>query len=92
MRFLTEEDFARFAAEREQIATQVEEKIAAMELDKLGIHELLMLRNGFQAQADACEKHIANGVAHLRAMDASWAEIGKALGVSKQAAQQKFGS
>jgi hypothetical protein len=42
-------------------------------------------------ERDAVEQSIRLQVATARDAGASWAEIGRALGVSKQAAQQRYG-
>jgi hypothetical protein len=89
MRFMTDEKLAEMKAERETIAGEVAEKIANEEWPK-GLHGLVMLRDGYLAHVEECDRRIREAVNHLRFMDASWAEIGKVLGVSKQAAQKRF--
>lgn len=42
-------------------------------------------------EMDSAQAEILTCVSHARRAGASWAEIGDALGMSKQAAQQKFG-
>lgn len=44
------------------------------------------------ATVDAVEASVRDQVAELRRRDVSWARIGAALGTSRQAAQQRFGT
>jgi hypothetical protein len=44
----------------------------------------------FEEQRLSAEAEIAPLVARARAAGASWTEIGKVLGISKQAAQQRY--
>ena len=39
----------------------------------------------------AAESEVSRAVAHARALGHSWGELGAALGVTRQAAQQRFG-
>lgn len=51
--------------------------------------------DGIQALVElaaVAEDMIANHVRHERSAGASWASIGRTLGVSRQAAQQRYGS
>lgn len=43
-----------------------------------------------QAKRDALEKRVAELVAAARLDDASWQEIGNALGISRQAAWERY--
>lgn len=40
---------------------------------------------------DAAESRMRHSVARAREEGATWAEVGEALGVTRQAAQQRFG-
>lgn len=40
---------------------------------------------------DAAEEQLREGVARARELSYTWDQIGKALGVTKQAAQQRYG-
>ena len=46
---------------------------------------------GLAGLADELEAIIADAVAELRTWDYSWADIGRVLGITRQAAQQRFG-
>lgn len=45
----------------------------------------------FAEMAAVADRAFRDAVAHLRQQGCSWSEIGNALGVSKQAAAQRFG-
>ena len=47
-------------------------------------------RNGAAALGCA-EEEVEVAVAHLRVDGASWAQVGRALGISRQGARQRFG-
>jgi hypothetical protein len=51
------------------------------------LHEIEAALEAF----DAADAHLHEAVHAARAADYSWAAIGAVLGVSKQAAQQRFG-
>jgi hypothetical protein len=42
-------------------------------------------------ELDEAQKRVVLDVTFSRALGASWAEIGRSLGISKQAAQQRYG-
>ncbi len=44
------------------------------------------------AACECCRQHLDAAVGTARAADASWAEVGHVLGVSRQAACQRFGT
>ncbi len=57
--------------------------------------DLLDVGRAFRALVrlrDEAEVSVAIGVRAMRKRQASWTEIGNALGVSKQAAQQRYGN
>lgn len=56
----------------------------------LSLGDLAILRTEAQAFVTEADKHIAIRVAQSRVAGGSWAEIGKVLGITRQAAQQKF--
>lgn len=89
MRFLTDAELVDIQNNREE---QVLNCFAAYEWDELSISDLALIRSQAQQFVKLADTHIAEKVNFLRAGgDISWAELGKVLGVSKQAAQQKFG-
>lgn len=53
-------------------------------------HTLRWVRDA-KSQLDTAQAEILTCVSHARRAGASWSEIGEALNMSKQAAQQKFG-
>ncbi len=90
MKFIDDDTVERLKDERALIQAQVAQKIAEADWPT-DIHGLVMLRDGWKAHVEAADRRIAENVNHLRAIGASWAEIGKGLGISKQAAQQRYG-
>lgn len=89
MEFITKAEAAEWEAERQRIR---EEIVGTIDWTGCGgISELSMLRAGWMTLVEEADRRIAENVAQLRFMGASWTEIGAGLGISKQAAQQRFG-
>lgn len=55
------------------------------------LSDLVILREGYVTLLEEYDRMIALRVAQGRFAGSSWSEIGALLGMSKQAAQQKFG-
>jgi hypothetical protein len=91
MRFLTDTEIAEIVHERERRVAHVVKTSKGADWRKLSLSDLLLLRAESQAIVAEADKGIAKHVNHLRGIGAGWAEIGKVLGISKQAAQQRFG-
>ena len=53
--------------------------------------ELAAARTEARRVVDGLDDEIEAAVAHLRVDGASWAQVGRALGVSRQGARQRFG-
>lgn len=54
------------------------------------VERLVALLGPVNATADAHRQHLQQIVDELRAREVSWADIGKALGVSRQSAWERF--
>jgi len=55
------------------------------------LSELAAARAEARRVVDGLEEEIEVAVAHLRVDGASWAQVGRALGISRQGARQRFG-
>ena len=53
--------------------------------------ELAAARTEVRRVVDGLDEEIEAVVAHLRVDGASWAQVGRALGISRQGARQRFG-
>lgn len=91
MRFLTDTEIDDIIREREKRVAHVVKTANGADWKKLSLSDLALLRAESQAVIAEADKGIARHVNHLRAIGSGWAEIGKVLGISKQAAQQRFG-
>jgi hypothetical protein len=59
-------------------------------LARLG--ELTAARTEARRVVEGLDEEIEVAVAHLRVDGASWAQVGRALGISRQGARQRFGA
>lgn len=91
MRFLDDSELKAVKTEREAAAARVAKVVASDDWKKLGLADLAILRTEYKAVVDACDELIAKRVNQGRVAGGSWAEVGKILGISRQAAQQRFG-
>ena len=67
-------------------------RAAARVTDALAhLRELAAARAEARRVVDGLEEEIEVAVAHLRVDGASWAQVGRALGISRQGARQRFG-
>jgi len=55
------------------------------------LEELAAARVEARRVVDGLDEEIEAAVAHLRVDGASWAQVGRALGISRQGARQRFG-
>ncbi|MCG2798011.1 MAG: hypothetical protein L6367_05660 [Cellulomonas sp.] len=55
------------------------------------LRELAAARTEARRVVDELDEEVAVAVAHLRVDGASWAQVGRALGISRQGARQRFG-
>ena len=55
------------------------------------LEELAAARTEARRVVDGLDDEIEVAVAHLRVDGASWAQVGRALGISRQGARQRFG-
>jgi hypothetical protein len=55
------------------------------------LEELAAARTEARRVVDGLEGEVEVAVAHLRVDGASWAQVGRALGISRQGARQRFG-
>ncbi len=67
-------------------------RAAARVTDALAhLRELAVARAEARRVVDGLEEEVEAAVAHLRVDGASWAQVGRALGISRQGARQRFG-
>jgi len=67
-------------------------RAAARVTDALAhLRELAAARAEARRVVDGLEEEVEVAVAHLRVDGASWAQVGRALGISRQGARQRFG-
>lgn len=67
-------------------------RAAARVTDALaGLRELAATRAEARRVVDGLDEELGVAVAHLRVDGASWAQVGRALGISRQGARQRFG-
>lgn len=67
-------------------------RAAARVTDALaGLRELVAARAEARRVVDGLDEEVEVAVAHLRVDWASWAQVGRALGISRQGARQRFG-
>lgn len=67
-------------------------RAAARVTDALAhLRELAAARAEARRMVDGLEEEVEVAVAHLRVDGASWAQVGRALGISRQGARQRFG-
>lgn len=67
-------------------------RAAARVTDALaGLRELAAARAEARRVVDGLAEEVEVAVAHLRVDGASWAQVGRALGISRQGARQRFG-
>jgi len=67
-------------------------RAAARVTDALvGLRELAAARAEARRVVDGLDDEVEVAVAHLRVDGASWAQVGRALGISRQGARQRFG-
>ena len=67
-------------------------RAAARVTDALArLEELAAARTEARRVVDGLDAEIGVAVAHLRVDGASWAQVGRALGISRQGARQRFG-
>ena len=67
-------------------------RAAARVTDALAhLREIAAARAEARRVVDGLEEEIEVAVAHLRVDGASWAQVGRALGISRQGARQRFG-
>ena len=67
-------------------------RAAARVTDALAhLRELAAARAEARRVVDGLEEEVAVAVAHLRVDGVSWAQVGRALGISRQGARQRFG-
>ncbi|WP_222594327.1 hypothetical protein [Actinotalea fermentans] len=67
-------------------------RAAARVTDALAdLRELAAARAEARRVVDGLEEEVEIAVAHLRVDGASWAQVGRALGISRQGARQRFG-
>jgi hypothetical protein len=90
MRFLTDTEIEHVKQEREAVIAKVAREVAGDFWKNLSLSDLAILRAEHKAIVDACDELISVRVNNGRRAGGSWAEIGKILGISKQAAQQRF--
>jgi uncharacterized protein YigA (DUF484 family) len=55
------------------------------------LRELAAARAEARRVVDGLDEEVEVAVAHLRVDGASWAQVGRALGISRQGARQRFG-
>ena len=55
------------------------------------LEELAAARTKARRVVDGLDEEVEVAVAHLRVDGASWAQVGRALGISRQGARQRFG-
>jgi hypothetical protein len=91
MRFLTDTEIEAVKTKREAVVEHVAKVVTGKDWKKLSLADLAILRAEHKAIVDACDELIAERVNQGRVAGGSWAEVGKILGISKQAAQQRFG-
>lgn len=83
---------------REDVVGGVQEhdvawRAAARVTDALAdLRELAAARAEARRVVDGLEEEVEIAVAHLRVDGASWAQVGRALGISRQGARQRFGA
>lgn len=75
-------DHSRFRAMLGRMLRAYSRRVAASSVEDLG--EMVQLR----AELEDCIQQAVRG---LRGLDVSWADIAAPLGVTKQAAQQRYG-
>jgi hypothetical protein len=67
-------------------------RAAARMTDALAhLRELAAARAEARRVVDGLDDEVEVAVAHLRVDGASWAQVGRALGISRQGARQRFG-
>ncbi|WP_024289001.1 hypothetical protein [Cellulomonas sp. KRMCY2] len=67
-------------------------RAAARVTDALArLEELAAARTEARRVVDGLEDEVEVAVAHLRVDGASWVQVGRALGISRQGARQRFG-
>ena len=67
-------------------------RAAARVTDALAcLRELAAARTEARRVVDGLDAEVEVAVAHLRVDGASWAQVGRALGISRQGARQRFG-
>lgn len=67
-------------------------RAAARVMDALAhLRELAVARAEARRVVEGLEEEVEVAVAHLRVVGASWAQVGRALGISRQGARQRFG-
>ena len=71
--------------------TEPMEPTAIMVPDKMPIDQLLAVLKGFNTAGERVDQAMQDVADILRERDISWAAIGEALGVSRQAAWKRFG-
>lgn len=57
----------------------------------VGLRELAAARAEARRVVDGLDEEVEVAVAHLRVDGASWAQVGRVLGISRQGARQRFG-
>lgn len=55
------------------------------------LEELVAARAALRRELAVLDDSISTGVAHLRVDGATWVQVGRALGISRQGARQRFG-
>jgi hypothetical protein len=79
---------------QEEAAARLADEIEALDPDELDWQDAWPLRAIVQADAEVAKakEHLVDAVATAHRLGLSWTAIGTVLGVSRQAARQRFGA